>query len=584
MLHLIIVVKFATIMSSEQLPTQHADGTQPPSNEDILASLCTKADLEDNKEVRDCLRAYKLNDNVKAHKTAFNKFSKDVLIETLSFLKVTGKKWNDILKPLIIIEVICRIQNLLIDTCNICGSDFATSLDEKLLLQCELCGQNFHEPCLEKLLGEKYHDHLTREEVSLIINPLQLTGFHYLCSSCTKTTIPLEQTSMKSTSSNKNKDCVSHHEGIGNKEETAGGGHDQISSGQLASSNLDSTLTGDIAWRERTDLCSLFLEGTCPYGITGKNCTNFHPRVCNAYRKNGGNTKYGCKKGNDCERFHPKVCPSSLKSRRCYNENCSFKWHLPRTSRVPPNNSKHNNSQSYHSPNSYHRRTDYYHGRNGKRQHTYYNNSKHNYKPSFNSHANGYTDKHLSGTCDFSSSGVSGTGYRGQSFDASRANFNTAGPHNNSNHNSFPFLVKTLQDSIGENIKAALKELNIHGQIQAEMEKFQTYLPQESLGPTQHTTHQLQADLTKFQSHLPQETLLKQAPHSSNYQPPSINQRPCFQQDPQLNLVGSNQMSQPSFSQEPVYPKQGPPPPINLPPLFQHQLPLYQNQLNLQQC
>ena len=180
--------------------------------------------MEENREVRDCLRAYKYNDNIKAHKAALNKFSKDVLIKTLAFLKVTGKNWNDFLKPHIVTEVICRIQNLFLNTCNICGFDFATGLEEKLLLQCELCGQNFHEPCLEKLLGEKYHDNLTREEVLTLINPLQLLGFHYLCSSCTETTIPLEQHSKKSTSSSKDQEsAITHHESNA-KEGMIGGG------------------------------------------------------------------------------------------------------------------------------------------------------------------------------------------------------------------------------------------------------------------------------------------------------------------------------------------------------------------------
>ena len=37
------------------------DGNGPPTNEEILAALCAKADLEEeNKDTRDCLRAYKV--------------------------------------------------------------------------------------------------------------------------------------------------------------------------------------------------------------------------------------------------------------------------------------------------------------------------------------------------------------------------------------------------------------------------------------------------------------------------------------------------------------------------------------------
>ena len=47
-------------------------------------------------EVRDCLRAYKLDANEKSDKSAFNKFTKDVLIKTLTFLNVNDEKKTEI--------------------------------------------------------------------------------------------------------------------------------------------------------------------------------------------------------------------------------------------------------------------------------------------------------------------------------------------------------------------------------------------------------------------------------------------------------------------------------------------------------
>ena len=143
-------------------------------------------------EVRDCLRAYRLEAQLKSHKIAFNKFTKDVLIKSLTFLNSApeGKSWNSLLKQDIANELICRIQNLLLDNCSICGVAFATKLDEKPLLECELCGQNIHMPCLRNILGENYHENITKEEVLHIINPLGMNGVHYLCSSCSNSTIP----------------------------------------------------------------------------------------------------------------------------------------------------------------------------------------------------------------------------------------------------------------------------------------------------------------------------------------------------------------------------------------------------------
>ena len=175
----------------------------PPSNEEILASLCSTADLkDDNQDVRDCLRAYKLGLTEKAYKTVFNRFNKDTLIKTLLFLNVDKGDWENILKTNVINELICRIQNLLLDNCGMCLSNFATGIDEISLLQCEMCGQGIHRQCLKSLLGDKFREDITPNEVKLLINPYGLEGIHYLCNSCSKTSIPTDCINLKDNLSN----------------------------------------------------------------------------------------------------------------------------------------------------------------------------------------------------------------------------------------------------------------------------------------------------------------------------------------------------------------------------------------------
>ena len=103
----------------EQQSTHHTNGNNIPTNEDILAAICANADLAENNEVKQCIRAYKLDSTLKSLTVAFNKFLKPTLIKTLVFLKAPEKDWNNLLKPDVANEVICRIQNLLRDHCNI---------------------------------------------------------------------------------------------------------------------------------------------------------------------------------------------------------------------------------------------------------------------------------------------------------------------------------------------------------------------------------------------------------------------------------------------------------------------------------
>ena len=485
-----------------ETPQPEDDGHQSLKNEDILATLCTKADLERNIEVRDCLRAYKLDAQLKTHRTAFNKFTKDVLIKTLLFLNAApeGNNWNSLLKSNIANELICRIQNLLLDKCGVCGCDFATALEEKLLLICEICGQNMHTPCLQNLLGGKYHENITRDEVLCLINPLGVQGFHYLCSTCSNSTIPKNslQTMENACITIKNNPMNLANSDIPNIDLTTTHG-DGNTSNALSNSACDKT------WRERPDLCSLFLQGTCPNGISGKNCANFHPRVCNRYRKNGSHPKYGCSLGNACKLYHPDICPNSMKSHTCYNSDCSYRWHLPRTKRI---------AQSTYGA-SFKRKNYWGNGNFSGQQRSNSNNysfGKRNQKPYYNSNKNRTTqysfDRHVynreyrSGTRGHGE-GVGGQQHpsrTGHTLDESHRYSNT---YNNDtafiNNNSF--LENLVQETVAEKIQTALQQLNIPGQILQQLTQIQTPQTSENMDQKQQdkqTTHLIQDQMNQL--------------------------------------------------------------------------------------
>ena len=89
------------------------------------------------------------------------------------------------------------------------------------------------------------------------------------------------------------------------------------------------------------EICPNYMKSVCPFGISGKGCDSYHPKLCKQYVKYGPRGKRGCSKGDSCQFFHPKLCYKSLKpisQRICTNESCGF-FHLPKTKRYALNRS-----------------------------------------------------------------------------------------------------------------------------------------------------------------------------------------------------------------------------------------------------
>ena len=103
--------------------------------------------------------------------------------------------------------------------------------------------------------------------------------------------------------------------------------------------------------RKRTEekekeLCKLFkFGGKCPHGMNGlrkhkqfDHCNRSHPKVCNKLLTHGTRGNNGCD-GKDCEKFHPKMCYSSMNSKVCTKEKCTY-WHCKGTSFSPQSSSR----------------------------------------------------------------------------------------------------------------------------------------------------------------------------------------------------------------------------------------------------
>ena len=83
--------------------------------------------------------------------------------------------------------------------------------------------------------------------------------------------------------------------------------------------------------------CTFYKQNICKFGISGKGCQFFHPKMCQRLLSNGNNNRKGCNKDGKCNYFHPPMCRNSLNKRLCTNLDCSY-MHIRGTKRFqqPP--------------------------------------------------------------------------------------------------------------------------------------------------------------------------------------------------------------------------------------------------------
>lgn len=339
--------------------------TKSTEIDDLIADLCLKAPNED---VKFCLRSYHAGRTLKQIERDINRYKKDILVATSIFLRIPNsaqlKKTKEELSHLIL----CRIQNLLPDNCNICSNRYRIELEDAPLLECAICGQGVHEKCWLNLLNI---DNTSDRNmiVNKYINPLNLPGIHYLCSVCEDDTIP-KGTDRKATVPEPPKsqgqplaeDKIDSSQAViqtGNVDETEeenNTNEDDLNEDDLnkepvmnytiveeaneKSTHQETTSTGtsDDTSKSTTiksDLvCRYFRRGTCKHGLRGADCRYKHPQMCRKFTQHGTRQPNGCNLGKRCKQFHPLMCLDSLKTSECFNEKCSFN-HIKGTRRQP---------------------------------------------------------------------------------------------------------------------------------------------------------------------------------------------------------------------------------------------------------
>ena len=321
------------------------------TNQCILADLCVTAD---SPEVRDCLRAYKLHTNTKQLKCIYGPIKKSTIVDTLKFLQAPARNWNNYVKDACVHELICRIQNLLIDTCQFCSCNYATGKDDILLLQCCICGQSAHKPCLQALLGEKYSPDLNPSDVKKLINPFNIASLHFLCQSCSNNEIPKASQGLKKAAQKIAQDTSTDADVT--NDGTRVNNSVVLPPSQPPLQNSQSTeelevppnsLSGETVIEENTvnespvdkvtekkNICRYYARGMCKYGKEGNGCSFDHPIYCKKLLNHGTSSQLRCDKGSSCNHFHPKMCHRSIAKKECFNDRCPY-FHIKGTKRHP---------------------------------------------------------------------------------------------------------------------------------------------------------------------------------------------------------------------------------------------------------
>ena len=325
-------------------------------HEEIIAGLC--ADAIDS-TVRDCLKLYNPKNSNSKHKTELNKCPKLTITNTLDFLAIPGQ--DQFNKPTCINTLICRIQNLLPDMCNICESEYCVKRDEISLISCEICGQGSHNPCIFEKLGIPEEDQAAFDPNKTMekLNPIGLPGLHYLCGACEASNIPdknaglLKRTTEGTDLDRESTDSTQETEGSQQESSTEGSTRTEVENettnnqpettynqlNQAQNRLREQDVVQPNPEREAPTIkpvCPFYKNGTCRFGSSGRGCPKDHPKPCKKLLQHGNKTPNGCTLGRArCEKFHPKMCNASLTKGLCNETNCNLR-HVAGTRRNIP--------------------------------------------------------------------------------------------------------------------------------------------------------------------------------------------------------------------------------------------------------
>ena len=304
----------------------------------IVAEICAATQSTD---IKNCVQCYEYGKSVVQIKQDLMKYRKPQLIATFEFLKWQHESMPR-LKPNIVNDIVCRIQNFLPETCDICKETYRTKFGDMHFLACAICGQEAHVPCILAKLRLDATDRPSHKEVQEMLNPYGLKNLQYVCNPCGETTIPgycLDENDTTTVT-----ETLPIVEPVQYSKPLSPSPSINRPKAVLKDSKVEAT-------------CKFYNQGTCKHGKQGVNCKYSHPPLCKKLLQHGNNADRGCRlKGDECDNHHPIMCKNSLNRGFCFKKVCN-KYHVQGTKRVPNQkqdrnhmyniNSNKNNSQGH---------------------------------------------------------------------------------------------------------------------------------------------------------------------------------------------------------------------------------------------
>ena len=297
---------------------------------EALGQILTKTGVTDIKTV---LGTYDQAKPVKENLRLLLNHKKDILLETVNFLKTLGTEYpvpiqqinpKSYLKEDYAKDIVSFLSLLKPTQCLSCKENYVPT------------GDDFKENTVKCLICKRPSHHLCYKDSS--VNPD--IGIVFLCSECLseKTAKDLEENDKKSSEPPSQPPTPAANPTKGKQPRK----NDEDASDDEKEQPKDPPQKSKPSGDKKTDSddkdCPLYLKRICPHGLTGKRlidgkpCPHKHRKHCRYFLEYGPS---GCRFKSQCRFLHPRVCENSLKLKTCLNKSCS-EFHLKGTQRKPP--------------------------------------------------------------------------------------------------------------------------------------------------------------------------------------------------------------------------------------------------------